>query len=61
LTLSWGEEYKGFYRLLALTNNLNEGITSTGWVEWTGASATNKVIITVDNTKETVFFRLVYP
>jgi hypothetical protein len=37
------------------------GLTTSGWVEWTGASATNKVIITVDKTKGTVYFRLVYP
>jgi fibronectin-binding autotransporter adhesin len=60
LTLSWGEEYKGFYRLLAQTNNATTGLTGT-WVEWAGASATNKVVITLDQTKGTVFFRLVYP
>lgn len=60
LTLSWGAEYISFYRLLAQTNTTSVGLT-TNWVEWTGASATNKVIINVDNTKGTVFFRLVYP
>jgi len=61
LTLSWGEAYKGFYRLQAQTNSASVGLSPGGWVEWTGASATNKVIISVDQTKETVFFRLVYP
>ncbi|HTY88268.1 MAG TPA: autotransporter-associated beta strand repeat-containing protein [Candidatus Acidoferrum sp.] len=60
LTLSWGAEYAGFYRLLAQTNAATVGLT-TNWVEWTGASATNKVVIPVDTTKGTVFFRLVYP
>jgi fibronectin-binding autotransporter adhesin len=61
LTLSWGEEYKGLYRLLVQTNTTDVGLANSGWVEWTGASATNKVIITVDQTRGTVFFRLIYP
>jgi autotransporter-associated beta strand protein len=61
LTLSWGAEYKGYYRLLAQTNTTSVGLTSDGWVEWTGSGATNLVVIPVDKTKGTVFFRLVYP
>ena len=60
LTLSWGEAYKGLYRLLAQTNTASTGL-SNNWVEWTGASSTNKVVISIDATKDTVFFRLVYP
>jgi hypothetical protein len=60
LTLSWGAEYTGFYRLLAQTNAANVGLT-TNWVELTGASTTNKVVISLDKTKGTVFFRLIYP
>jgi autotransporter-associated beta strand protein len=60
LTLSWGEEFKGYYRLQAQTNTLAAGLT-TNWVEWTGGKDTNKVIVTIEKAKETVFFRLIYP
>lgn len=61
LTLSWpAEGYIGFWRLESQTNTLAVGL-STNWVEVAGASATNKVILTVDPTKATVFFRLIYP
>jgi fibronectin-binding autotransporter adhesin len=59
LTLSWPLA-NTTYRLLAQTNASTVGLT-TNWVEWVGASATNKVIIPVDNTKETIFYRLIYP
>jgi hypothetical protein len=61
LTLSWGDDYRGFYRLLSQTNTTAVGLTTTGWAEWAGSKDTNKVIVTIDATKGTVFFRLVYP
>jgi hypothetical protein len=61
LTLSWpATGYIGYWRLEAQTNTLAVGL-SNNWVEVAGASATNKVILTVDKTKGTVFFRLIYP
>jgi hypothetical protein len=61
LTLSWPSDgYVGFWHLLAQTNTTAAGL-GTNWVEVTGTSTTNKVIVTPDKTKGTVFYRLVYP
>lgn len=61
LTLSWpATGYIGYWRLEAQTNALTVGLY-TNWVEVAGASATNKVILTVDPTKGAVFYRLIYP
>jgi autotransporter-associated beta strand protein len=61
LTLSWpATGYIGYWRLEAQTNTLAVGL-STNWVEVAGASATNKVILTVDPTQGAVFYRLIYP
>lgn len=60
LTLSWPADRIGSWRLQSQTNSLMVGL-STNWVEIAGASATNKVIFTVDKTKGTVFYRLIYP
>jgi hypothetical protein len=46
--------------LQSQTNSVTVGL-STNWVDVAGASATNQVILTVDQTKGTVFFRLIYP
>ena len=59
LTLTWPVANTTF-RLFAQTNTLAKGL-GTNWVEVQGASATNKVIMTVNPTNGTVFFRLVYP
>jgi hypothetical protein len=59
LTLSWPVD-NTTYRLLAQTNTASVGL-ATNWVEVVGASTTNKVIISVDQTKGTVFYRLIYP
>jgi hypothetical protein len=61
LTLSWpADGYMGSWHLQSQTNTSSAGLT-TNWVDWAGSSATNKVVVTVDKTKGTVFFRLVYP
>jgi hypothetical protein len=60
LTLSWPADRIGSWRLQSQTNTTSVGLW-TNWVEVTGASATNKVILTVDKTKGTVFYRLIYP
>ena len=59
LTLSWPADHIG-WRLQSQTNSVTVGL-STNWVDVAGASATNQVILTVDQTKGTVFFRLIYP
>jgi fibronectin-binding autotransporter adhesin len=60
LTLSWPADRIGSWRLQSQTNSLSVGLW-TNWVEVAGTSATNKVIFTVDKTKGTVFYRLIYP
>jgi autotransporter-associated beta strand protein len=61
LTLSWpANGYIGSWHLQSQTNTSSAGLT-TNWVDMAGSSATNKVVVTVDKTKGTVFFRLVYP
>ena len=59
LTLSWPADHIG-WQLQAQTNSASVGL-STNWVDVAGSSATNQVILTVDKTKGTVFFRLVSP
>lgn len=59
LTLSWPADHIGF-NLQAQTNALSTGLT-TNWFNVAGSASTNTVTITVDPTKPTVFYRLVYP
>jgi hypothetical protein len=57
LDLSWPADHTGW---TLQTNSV--GITSTGsWFPLAGSAATNHVVITVDQTKGNVFYRLVYP
>ena len=62
LTLSWPTDHIG-WRLLAQVNNLTNGISSNtnDWSPVAGAATTNKVILTIDPTKPTEFYRMVYP
>ena len=59
LTLSWPADHIG-WQLQAQTNSATVGL-STNWVNVAGASATNQVILTVDQTQGTVFYRMVSP
>ena len=59
LTLNWGSGYQG-YRLQAQTNTVSIGLT-TNWVDWAGSTGVTQEIIPLDQTKGTVFFRLIYP
>ncbi len=61
LNLSWPRDHLG-WRLLAQTNNLS-GISRNpnDWGTIAGSSITNKIIIPIDRTKKTGFFRLSYP
>lgn len=62
LTLSWPEDHTG-WRLLTQTNNLQSGISlnTNDWATVSGSDATNRVVITIDPTKRSKFYRLVYP
>jgi hypothetical protein len=62
LTLGWPADHTG-WRLLVQTNNLNLGISlnTNDWAVYPGSAATNAVIITIDPSKKTEFYRLVYP
>ena len=59
LTLSWPADHTG-WRLEIQTNTLARGL-GTNWATFTGSSATNKEIIPIVRTNDTVFFRMVYP
>jgi hypothetical protein len=62
LMLSWLADHTG-WRLLVQTNNLAVGISSNtnDWTTVAGSSTTNQMSITIDPTKPTEFYRLVYP
>lgn len=59
LTLSWPADHIGWH-LQCQTNALNTGL-GTNWVDVTGASTTNQMIIPVNPANGSVFFRLVSP
>lgn len=58
LTLSWPADHTG-WTLQAQTNNLSVGI-STNWVDVAASAATNEVIIPINLTNGSVFYRLLY-
>ncbi len=58
LMLSWPLDHTG-WTLQAQTNSLNVGL-STNWVDVSGSSVTNQMVIPINSTKGCVFFRLVY-
>ena len=62
LNLAWPTDHTG-WRLLVQTNNLVAGISSNtnDWGTVPNSSTTNHVSITIDPTKPTEFYRLVYP
>jgi fibronectin-binding autotransporter adhesin len=59
LTLTWPLDHTG-YRLQSQTNSLAVGL-KTNWVDVTGANLTNQVVIPVNATSGSVFYRLIYP
>jgi autotransporter-associated beta strand protein len=59
LTLSWPTDHTG-WRLQAQTNALSGGL-GTNWADVSGANQTNNVIVPMDPTMGSVFYRLVYP
>ena len=58
LNLSWPSNYVGC-RLQVQTNSLNAGL-STNWVDVSGSSLTNRLVMPVDSASGTVFYRLFY-
>jgi autotransporter-associated beta strand protein len=59
LTIAWPTNYLG-WRLLGETNAIGVGLT-TNWFYVPGSASTNAVYMNIDQTKGSVFFRLVYP
>ncbi len=55
LTLSWPPDHTG-WRLEVQTNSLG-----SNWTTWPGSSATNQVIIPIQQTNAAMYFLLVYP
>lgn len=58
LYLSWPANHIG-WQLQAQTNSLSTGI-STNWVDYNPSTTTNQVVIPINLTNGTVFFRLIY-
>jgi autotransporter-associated beta strand protein len=59
LTLSWPTDHQG-WQLQAQTNNMGVGLT-THWATVPGSASTNRVLMSLDPTKGSIFYRLVYP
>ena len=59
LNLSWPAGYLG-WRLQVQMNSLNSGL-GTNWLEVTGSRLTNNVVLPVDPTQGSVFYRLIFP
>jgi autotransporter-associated beta strand protein len=59
LTLSWPADHTG-WTLQAQTNNASTGLTTSGWVDVPGSTSVNSVIVNIDPTKPTVFYRMKY-
>ena len=59
LTLTWPEDHTG-WRLQAQTNGLATGL-GTNWFDVIGSSVTNSVLLPVDLSSGSVFYRLIYP
>ena len=60
LTLSWPADHTG-WRLQAQTNNPPGAGLTTNWADVPGSTAVNSMSFTINPTKGSVFFRMVYP
>jgi len=58
LTLSWPSDHTG-WTLQAQTNALATGLRGV-WVDVAGSTATNQVVIPINRSNPTVFYRLKY-
>ena len=59
LTLSWPPDHTG-WRLQQQTNSLSVGLR-TNWFDVSGSTTTNQVTIPIDQTIDSMFYRMVYP
>ena len=59
LTLNWPADHTG-WTLQAQTNNLSVGL-GTNWANVSGSTLTNQVVIPINITNGSVFYRLIYP
>ncbi len=59
ITLSWPSDHTG-WSLQTQTNSLAQGL-GTNWVTVSGSASTNQMILPVNPTNGSAFFRLVYP
>jgi hypothetical protein len=59
MTLSWPADHIG-WRLQAQTNVAGLGM-SGDWFDVPGATQTNEIILPVDTSAGSVFYRLIYP
>jgi fibronectin-binding autotransporter adhesin len=59
LTLTWPSDHTG-WRLQTQTNSITAGL-GTNWLDVAGATATNQVVVPINSTNGSVFFRMVYP
>jgi hypothetical protein len=62
LTLSWPLDHLG-WTLLVQTNNLAGGVSTNhaDWAAVVGSTTTNQIVIPLDTSKRTEFYRLAYP
>jgi hypothetical protein len=58
LTLNWPANHIG-WQLQSQTNNLNQGL-GTNWSEVSGSTTTNQMLIPINPTNGSVFYRLEY-
>ena len=59
LTLSWPGDHTG-WRLQAQTNSLAQGL-GTNWLDVAGSTVTNQMLIPINATNGSVFYRMTYP
>jgi hypothetical protein len=59
LALSWPSDHKG-WQLQAQTNSISVGISSN-WVNVANSTTTNRVIVPINLSNGTVFYRLQAP
>ena len=59
LMLQWPGDHTG-WRVQTQTNPVTVGL-STNWATLAGSSLTNQIIVPVDKTNGSVFFRMIYP
>jgi len=62
LSLAWPADHTG-WRLLTQINNLANGISANtnDWATVANSANTNQILVPIDRTKKTAFYRLIYP